>query len=135
MPGSQVLCQVQCAIRLLVHCLAVWQGANLEGKNLLGDAVIRHGLTIKDNTLAALLQQLGHISCQVRVLGCVVFTVPAAPHQKEALGTVHLCAFERVCRIQDKSLGTSAAKLGYLDVLFSLFRLYHIRKKRWVLRT
>ena len=80
-------------------------------------------------------QELGHISRQVRVLGCVVLTVSAAPHQKEALGTAHLCVFDTLCRIEDKSLGTSAAKSGYLDVLFSLFRLYHTRKKRWALRT
>jgi len=33
------------------------------------------------------------------------------------------------------SLGTSAAKSGYLDVLFSLFRLHHTRKKHWALCT
>lgn len=34
------------SIQSLVQCLALQQSADLEGQNLLGDAVVGHGLTV-----------------------------------------------------------------------------------------
>ena len=73
------------------------QGDDLERQNFLGDAIIGHGFTVQDHTVAALFEELGHVSCQVWILGCVVLTVATALNQTSiAALTVQLKAEELI---------------------------------------
>ena len=59
----------------------VIKGENdLERQDLLGDTVIGDSFTVQNHAGAALLQQLGHISSQVWILGRVVLAISTAPH-------------------------------------------------------
>lgn len=65
------------------------KGDNLERQDLFGDAVIGHSFTVQHHTGAPLLQQLGHIGSQVRVLRRVVLTIPTA--HNTTIATEYAC--------------------------------------------